>query len=463
MAEQTGSRRACDRCHMVKERCRWTHGLGKCERCQRLHSPCQTRRPTKSRGRKSRYALPQARRPLPASSEGSDITPVDLIIAGSEPSKLPRTLSVFFDLNDRELQILHGVPEGKTRVDQYLVGPSFHECHLKTFIRHLGIALPFLRDALLASSALIAYEYQPRPIQLDRMIGHKRAASAISSLRSLASFDPGSVSTVLILAILSISFAEIISGRSLEICRHSLHLVKPLYDSLITLDPDSLAFVGCLISSELEECLFRCEVPTLRFRVQELEPKVDRFLGVSTPLLPYLHDIAVISHRLRHDTGSDRPQIMKALDALETEVGQWKPELPESHEATHSQAEIISILTQANVTRWSILLMAHRLRHPYGTETIKAGAISEIILEDLSLSVQRTGRSVPGVNLAFLAACFELTGPGERQSGLEKTQLFVEFSKQVQGKVKTILMAAWTILDTHDQLYWHDLCALLPQ
>ncbi|PVH92177.1 hypothetical protein DM02DRAFT_677673 [Periconia macrospinosa] len=207
MAEQTGSRRACDRFHKVKERCHWTHDQAKCERCQRVHSPCQTRRPMKSRGRKPR------KRPLPASSEGSD-TPVDLIIAGSEPSKLPRTLSVFVDLNDRELQILHGVPDGKTRIDQYLIGPSFQECQLKTLIRHLSIAFPFLRDALLASSALIAHEYQPRPIQLDRMIGHKRAASAISSLRSLESFDPGSVSTVLTLAILSVSFAELSQARS---------------------------------------------------------------------------------------------------------------------------------------------------------------------------------------------------------------------------------------------------------
>jgi hypothetical protein len=126
---------------------------------------------------------------------------------------------------------------------------------------------------------------------------------------------------VLFLAVISVNFAESISGRSLEICRHSLYLVKPFYDSLVMLNPDSLTFMGSLISLELEQCIFRCEVSTLRFRVQGLEPKVDCFFGISKPLLPYLHDIAVISHSLRHNAGADCPQIMKALNVLETEVG----------------------------------------------------------------------------------------------------------------------------------------------
>jgi hypothetical protein len=154
---------------------------------------------------------------------------------------------------------------------------------------------------------------------------------------------------------------------------------------------------------------------------------------------------------------------MKALNALETEVGQWKPELPESHEVTYPQTDIINILTQAKVTRWSILLMAHRLRHPYGTETIKAEAISKNILEELSVAVQRTGRSIPSANRAFLAACFELTVPEKRQTGLDKTHLIVQYSEQVQRRMRTILIAAWTVLDTYDKLHWHDLCALLPQ
>ena len=98
IATQTGSRRACDRCHTVKERCRWIHGQGECERCQRLHSPCQTRRPTKPSGRKPRHTLPKAaatallilphsKRRLPSLSERSDVMPADSIIVGLEPSK----------------------------------------------------------------------------------------------------------------------------------------------------------------------------------------------------------------------------------------------------------------------------------------------------------------------------------------------------------------------------------------
>jgi hypothetical protein len=54
MPEDTPLRRACDRCHNIKERCQWLSGSDICQRCLRLGHDCQTLRPVQKLGRKPR-------------------------------------------------------------------------------------------------------------------------------------------------------------------------------------------------------------------------------------------------------------------------------------------------------------------------------------------------------------------------------------------------------------------------
>ncbi|CAG5176054.1 uncharacterized protein ALTATR162_LOCUS10453 [Alternaria atra] len=376
---------------------------------------------------------------------------------------LPRAPPLFADLTERELYLVKSVSQGRTRIDQFLISSSFRICHHRAFAQQLHNATSWVQDSLIATAALLACEYEPGSGHEDRVIGHRRAASAVSTLRSVKNVDSGVLPTVLMLSVSAITFALHISGQSLEICRYSLDLIKPIYESTTKLTSDCLAFVICLVQAETEECILRGEVPTLRFKAEGLDDVVDRYLGIAWPMLPYLYDVCKIANSLRHDKHLDISEITQALDAIEVAVEGWIPRMPESHITRFLQEELASILAQARLYRWSVLLITHRLRRPYGAAAAKGTVISNAILEELRLILQSTGRSVPGANIPYMFACFELVDPAKRKMALEKIDAVVEFSKELRIKVKKQLTAFWIIKDNTDQIHWRDIISWLPQ
>ncbi|CAI9635402.1 unnamed protein product [Alternaria burnsii] len=470
------ARRACDRCHIVKEKCRRIPGQDACERCLRLQNSCQTLRPVGTAGRKPRYQRNEESTQRQLHMARSDSS---LSTAASSPqcpasaaspampdwdlASLPRTPSSLADLTEREMHLVKGVSQGRTRIDQFLVASSFRITHHKAFAQQLHDATLWVQDSLLATAALLACEYEPGSDYEDRIIGHRRAASAISTLRSVKAVDLGDLPTILMLSVSAITFALHISGQALEICRHSLNLIKPVYESSTELTPDCLAFVICLVQAETEECILRGEVPTLRFTARGLDDVVDRYLGIASPMLPYLYDVCTITSTLRNDKHVDISAIMQALDAIEAAVEAWEPRMPEGHITRFLQEEVASILAQARLYRWSVLLIAHRLRHPYGSAVEKGTVISNAILEELRLTLQSTGRSVPGATVPYMFACFELVDPVKRELALKKIDAVVEFSKAWRTKIKKQLTAFWLIKDNTDRIHWSDMVSWFPQ
>jgi hypothetical protein len=361
------------------------------------------------------------------------------------------------------MQLLEGISQAQPRIDQFLIGPSFRMCHHKTFARHLHIGTSFIQDAFLATAALLACEYEPAPIPEVRTIGHKRAASAVSTLRSIKILDCGDLPFVLLLSVSAVTFALQIGGSALAICRHSLNIIKPVYEPSMELDSDCFALVICLVHAETAECLFRCELPTVRFKAQTSDALVDRYLGIASPLLPFLYDVCSFGYALHHNEGVVNRETMETLEAAEHAVDKWRPSLPEDYATRFLQEEISSMMAQAKVFRWSIQLLAHRMRHPYGTETLRGHTLSNAILDELDMVILHTKRSVPCVTIAFVVACFELTDPEKRQLAFDKIRFVIEYSKQVHVKIKKQLKASWVLRDTHDQLHWCDMLAQLPQ
>jgi hypothetical protein len=376
---------------------------------------------------------------------------------------LPRAPSPFADLTEREMHLVKGVSQGQTRIDQFLIAPSFRICHHKAFARQLHNATPWVQDSLIATAALLACEYDPGPNHEDQVIGHRRAASAVSTLRSVKAVDPGDVQTVLMLAVSAITFALHISGNSLEICRHTLDIVKPIYESTIELSPDCTAFIICLIQAETEECIMRGEVPTLRFKDQGNADTVDRYLGIASPMLPYLYDVCKITDSLRHNEQVELSEITQALNDIEMTVEAWTPTLSVDQATRFLQEEVASIMAQAKLYRWSVLLIVHRLRHAYGTASARGTVISTAIFEELRVILQITKRSVPGAIIPYIFACFELVDSAQRELALDKLDLVVEFSKELRAKVKKQLMAFWVIKDSTAQIHWSEIVSWLPQ
>jgi hypothetical protein len=180
-------------------------------------------------------------------------------------------------------------------------------------------------------------------------------------------------------------------------------------------------------------------------------------------MLPYLYDICEITHSLRHGKLFDLSSITQALDAIEMAVEAWTPRMPESSGTRFLQEEVASILTQAKLFRWSVLLIAHRLRHPYGTAAAKGTVISNAILQELRLTLQSTGRSVPGATIPYMFACFELVDPAKREMALGKIDAVIEFSKALRLQVKKQLTVFWAIKDHTDRVHWTDIIPWLPR
>lgn len=468
--------RACDRCHAVKEKCRRIPGQSACERCHRLQNTCQSLRPVGTAGRKPHHHRnngsansPHVRR---ARSESSAVAlaPAPIVTEATTPTSpesdivsIPRSPSPFDTLSDREMFIVKCISQGRPRIDQFLVAPSFRVNHHKTFARHLHNAPPWIHDALIATAALLACEYDRDPAYEDMTIGHRRAASAISTLRSIKSIDLGDLSAILLLAVSAVTFSLHISGSSLAICRHALITTKPTYESIPKLDSECLAFFICLILSETEECFVRGEVPTIRFRPELAEGSVDRYVGIASPMLPYLHDICKIGFMLRQKERPSDAEIMRSLGAIESATHEWIPTLPEGCAARFLKEEMVSLLSQANTYRCCVLLLVHRLRYPYGTELATGTALSDAILKELRSVHRHTKRSVSNVIIPFMAACFELTDPNDRQTALGEVDIFIEFSKKLRIRIKDQFSAFWTIKDIQGQVHWCDVVTWLPQ
>lgn len=430
-------------------------------------------------GRKPRYhrnetATPEAHTPRASSESSFAASPASTspspVIKATTPASavsditpVPRTPSVFAGLNERELFIVQCISQGRPKIEQFLIAPSFRVTHHKTFARHLHNAPPWIHDALIATAALLACEYDAEPSNEDRAIGHRRAASAVSTLRTVKTFHPGELSSVLLLAVSAVTFALQVSGTALAICKHALNIIKPVYESIDLLDSDCLALFVCLIMSEAEECLLVGEMPTVRFRTDLSDGAVDRYMGIAWPLLPYLYDVAKVSYLLRQDERPSPCELMAMLDEMESAVYAWNPALPQDCADRFLQEEVVRLLAQAKVFRWFILLMIHRLRYPYGTESAVGTALSDAILKELQSILQHTKSSIPHMAVPLLIACFEVTDARDRQAAFEKSDDLIDFSQQSRIKFKDQLTAFWAIKDIRGEVHWSDVISWLPQ
>lgn len=494
-------RRPCDRCHGVKERCRWLQGnASACERCARLNFDCQSVRRVGRKGRKAKLAsgnrlllrrtevdisceTPQSSSPtssnesLPAStpSHAGSLSSLDVSTIDNSPRiEVDRAISMFPDVTNSEFRLLETMLDRQIDVDKYLLGPSFREQHRQTFIDHIRIGMPLVKDAFIACATLLV---KKDDLQLapSRGIGYRRAAAAVASLRELELHHSHDVSLVLIFGMAMVTFALHHSGGEASLCRRVLGLVKPLHDkdlSLIQkLGVDGVSFLICLVGTETTICLLQCQVPSIRLREHDFENLVDRFIGVSASILSYMYDVcglAQLVHRSQCRRGNllVDESISKALARMEEKVEQWQPSVPKDFLEGHfTTTEVILMLTQAKVLRLAALLVVHRLRYAFGTYMAKAKAISGGILDELNLVLYLTGKSMPFVDLAFFIACLEIMNPEERASALERSRRIVDFSERTHDEIESWLISFWTTIDIegHPPIYWDDIGQIIAK
>ncbi|CZR52296.1 uncharacterized protein PAC_02173 [Phialocephala subalpina] len=462
-------RRACDRCYTGKERCIWNYGTDACDRCRRLQHLCSTARPLMKVGRRPHQGPPHTslhrsrqHTGLSSSAQTSYSTSPPSVRSHNahlaSTSAPEQTLSLFptLDSNDKLLFELLIV---RTRfIDRFLLGPSFTKVQQQAIITRLHEALPLLKDAYLSCAAFEIAEDSIQSAGLTADACYEKAASAVSTLRAIEIRDAKDVSICLSLGLATVTFAILVGrGAAFSISRHTLGLIKPAYVSTsMIMDLDSLAFLICLIETETIECLLRHKSPTLRFKMPNFD-FVDRYLGLSSPLLMHIYDICELTEALSLAGGIQVSQIMEKLSDIERKVDDWQPSPPSDFMTTYTQTEIVHILAQAEILRSTVLLIIHRLRSPFGADIEKAISLSKAIVRSFDQVYIITNKHIRCMAFSFMVAAFEVSDPNDRLRALNKMNDTVGFSSSAKERTKQLLTSFWRAVDTHAGLYWYNL------
>jgi hypothetical protein len=314
------------------------------------------------------------------------------------------------------------------------------------------------RNAGVACAAVLFEEQPFEPAKPRVEFGHNHAALALSALRSVTISSEQDLMTALMLGVAMVTFAlHVADGQPYLIARYTLSLINTEYvkmSALSALDASITDLFMCLVSTEIFECLLRSHRPTMRVYIRG-DDRVDRYLGLSSPLFPYFHEICEISCSIRHARLVDLG-ILQRLRAVQAALDQWYPSTPVDFAKRYTRGEILTILAQSKVLRLAALLIIHRLYYPYGEDDQKAILLSRAIIGEFELVLQISQRSIPCADLAYLIASFELSGE-ERTSAIERSHRVITFSDQLLLRFKTTSSLVWKARDQGCTFYWFEL------
>ncbi|KAL9082856.1 MAG: hypothetical protein Q9165_008755 [Trypethelium subeluteriae] len=441
------TRKACDRCYELKERCARASADGICTRCSRLGLVCSTVRPVRPAGRRPHHQA----HPASGTSSPSAIVENNTLDIGPWLNDVCELLPEEKEL----LKFLLGRPEN---LGFYVVSPVFQDVEQQSLAACLRSVLPVLKDAYLACAGTLKLLHRPAiAVELDKSATLHHASSAIKILRSLPVSNSRDAALCLVLGkVLALSVYTAVGAGVADICHHCLRLTSPFMDSLISCR-DAEPSWNFLAVLETMDCVVHRRIPTVRVQLRNLE-RVDRYLGLCLPLFPYYYDLCVMSHSLVNTTNASYlVRIEKQLNDIHAAVEAWQPS-HQGHLADQFQStDIVNLLAQAKVYRLAALLVSHRLRFSFGQQDIQAHIWSKEILVELNLAQWVTKRPMQCVTLPFVVAAIEIQDPSTRVEALRAVEHYVDrFAPLVQKAVKTFLSRVWRDRDLHITSYWFD-------
>ncbi|KAH6986401.1 hypothetical protein BKA56DRAFT_580395 [Ilyonectria sp. MPI-CAGE-AT-0026] len=513
--------RACDRCYSLKDRCSWKTNATACNRCVRLQKICKSLRPLRKPGPKPAahpllQPIPIAQRRnmtrnapvgsgLPATAtelgsnnpSASDIynvlaagsvlesdTGISIPGSGRElhtspescqsqhyaTANLPRTqsldsISILKGLDSREHRLLE-LAFTDELLQCLVVSPSFVKVHHNTILNLVKLSLPILNGACLAVAAWFAYDRKLALYGTTREWCFVRAASVVASLRliQLSTEDPQALQTCLVVGSAAITFLpQWASDEALLLCRYTLNLIKSTYDTCPVMKLDVLPFFLGIHFTELLQCLIHCAAPSLRLKLQaEYKHYVDRYIGLSWPLLQYFYDLCELNNALYHSDSTDFDDIQHAITKVQQQIQSWQPDPPSDFFSQFTAAEIIHLTTQAQVFRLQLLLITHRIRYPFGTEDLPAHILACEILQLLEFAKQSTGLAVNCTDFIVVAACFEMDSQDDRARSLRRIDDLVKMTSEYRRNVKALLKTFWKSKDASEVISWCNLAEHVP-
>ena len=368
------------------------------------------------------------------------------------------TLALFAGLTTLEADVLRTCFGAQGAAGRYTIGPSFHDRHQRALMTQLYSALPQLKDGFLSCAPVLASQQNVLLPENMEKFCYSKAATAISSLRALHVHDRFDVSISLALGITILTFGLCVSGgETFTLARYTLGLIKPYYETNCLFDDDETSYLICLVLAETIGCLYRGEVPTLKYQCNAMQHGVDRFLGVSYPLLAPLYDLCDINHKFCHRKAADGHKTTEDLSAVEAAVQSWQPGFPIHFSEVYDQDEMVNIRAQAKGLRLAILLIAHRLKYPYGTQDDRAMLLAGLITAEVDQAMQITEHPVKCTDLCLMTASLECVDDATRLKALDMVDRLLNFSGRFRAMIKQRLKTFWAARDEGNKIYWFDL------
>ncbi|RDL36216.1 Uncharacterized protein BP5553_06828 [Venustampulla echinocandica] len=361
------------------------------------------------------------------------------------------------NLQPEEKELLMFLLSQPGSLDQYVAYPGFQAGQQQLFSVQLQLpaALPSLKDAFLACAITVKQLQAGTAMDTDTTFSVHYILKAMDALRSLSVLS--SQDAVLCHALgglLAFSISSAIGVGVPDICRHCLGTTTQFVGTTVS---DADPWKSFLILLDTMDCLVYRRKPILRIRVPS-SVVVDCRLGLCLPLLPYYHDLCVISNSILNTTDVGiLARLQKQLDEIHCLVEPWQPSHLDQLVEQFDSAEIVHLLAQAKLYRLGALLVGHRLRFPFGQEDAQAEIWSKEVMMELEIAKRVTKRSMRFVTLPFIIAAVEVRDKSLRIKTLERVDDCVDhFAQFLQKATKTFLSRVWHERDLNLTTRWFD-------
>ncbi|KAE8378022.1 hypothetical protein BDV26DRAFT_281397 [Aspergillus bertholletiae] len=244
-------------------------------------------------------------------------------------------------------------------------------------------------------------------------------ASALQALRNSQVTSPEHAGHLLSLGLSLVTFHRLVSGISAStICRFTLSLVRPLYDSEQLQESDARELL-CLVFLDITECLFRARIPIIQYRVRD-PYLVNHHAGLCGSLLPLLYRVCLLGAAIRK--GYPTPISPDHFDRLREEIIAWIPNVSAATVERFSKQEMLLLLTQAQLHRNATLLILHRLQFPFGEQDDEAERLSRAIIWEMQHCLAMAKQHPPNISLILLVVGAEVQDSVGRQHVLSLLQ-----------------------------------------
>jgi len=351
----------------------------------------------------------------------------------------------------------------KTNFMLYFIGPSFVDGMHRDMLVNMLSMFELVKDSYMAMYSAFAAAMKLDDGTYDEELNLRRGALGIKRMKDalLPSRNPDEFLPWAGFGLGLILFSGCALGTSAAPVRrlvlgHVRRLSKTGSVSDISMHPVLIY----LTAMEINECLLWRQLPTCG--LGEIEPGfVDPYVGMSLPVMQFLHDISKLSNKISH--GRDVEDAFESLSALQEEVEVWNPNPPTNFMELFTPAEVVHMLAQSNAYKYMALLFIHRLRHKFDSCDDVASGLADRILADLRLALSATREAPRYVAMPFFVASIEAKGSEERQAILDEIEIFVDrFSPKRQRDVAAFLQSLWKIRDSSKGQSWLDLIHRLP-